>query len=171
MNETRTLATWAATLELDEVPGDVREFARSFILDNLGCQIAGARLPWSQAYYKVLSGTRSGTHSTVAYFGNKLAPDDAAFINSAFNHSNETDGSHLRSSTHPGSVAVPAALALGEYAQADGRKFLTAVIAACEVQIRIGWGVRTSPGGARPSSAGGRGPLRRGGGRRGPDGV
>ena len=139
MNETRTLATWAATLELDEVPGDVREFARSFILDNLGCQIAGARLPWSQAYYKVLSGTRSGTHSTVAYFGNKLAPDDAAFINSAFNHSNETDGSHLRSSTHPGSVAVPAALALGEYAQADGRKFLTAVIAACEVQIRIGW--------------------------------
>lgn len=139
MNETRTLARWVANLRLRDVPDEVREHARRFILDNFGCQIAGATLPWSQAYHEVIRKTRSGTHSTVAYFGDRLSPDDAAFINSTFNHANETDDTHLKSPTHPGSIAVPAALAMAEYARADGEKLLAAVIAAYEIQIRISW--------------------------------
>ena len=139
MNETRTLANWTASLRYDGIPENVREHARRFILDNFGCQIAGATLPWSQAYYDVIRKTRSGVHSTVAYFGDKLAPDDAAFVNSTFNHANETDDTHLKSPTHPGGIAVPAALALAEYAKADGGKFLVAVVAAYEIQIRISW--------------------------------
>ncbi len=139
MNETRTLAAWAAGLKLPVVPDNVKEHARRFILDNFGCQIAGATLSWSQAYYNVMRRTRSGTHSTVAYFGDKLSPDDAAFINSAFNHANETDDTHLKSPTHPGGIAVPAALAMAEYAQADGARLLAAVVAAYEIQIRIAW--------------------------------
>ncbi len=139
MNETQTLATWTSRLKLGDIPEKIREQARLFLLDNLGCQIAGALMPWSQSYYNVLKKTRSGTHSTVAYFGDKLAPDDAAFINSAFTHSNESDGTHRKSNNHPGSVAVPAALAVAEYANADGAHFLTAVIAAYELQIRVAW--------------------------------
>ncbi|MBI4190983.1 MAG: MmgE/PrpD family protein [Betaproteobacteria bacterium] len=139
MNETRTLATWVAGLRLSDVPDNVKVHARRFILDNFGCQIAGAMLPWSQTYYDVIRKTRSGTHSTVAYFGDKFAPDDAAFLNSAFNHANETDDTHLKSPTHPGGVAVPAALAIAEYAKADGAKLLAAVIASYEIQIRISW--------------------------------
>jgi 2-methylcitrate dehydratase PrpD len=139
MNETRTLATWTANLKLNQIPETVREHARRFILDNLGCQVAGATLPWSQTYYDVIRKTRSGTHCTIAYFGDKFAPDDAAFINSTFNHANETDDTHLKSPTHPGGIAVPAAQALAEYAKSDGAKFLAAVIAAYEIQIRISW--------------------------------
>src|SRR5688572_7615956 len=139
MHETRTLAAWTANLRLQDIPGDVREHAQRFILDNFGCQIAGATLPWSQSYYEVIRKTRSGTHCTVAYFGDKLSPDDAAFVNSTFNHANETDDTHLKSPTHPGGIAVPAALAMAEYAKANGAKFLEAVIAAYEIQIRISW--------------------------------
>ena len=139
MHESKTLATWVAGLQLSDVPQDVREHARRFILDNFGCQIAGATLPWSQTYYNVLRATRSGSPSTVAYFGDKLAPDDAAFLNSTFNHANETDDTHLKSPTHPGGIAVPAALALAEYAKAGGDRLLLAVIAAYEIQIRISW--------------------------------
>lgn len=139
MNESRILADWVAGLRLSDVPEEVRAHARRFILDNFGCQIAGATLPWSQAYYNVLRATRSGSASTVAYFGDKLAPDDAAFVNSTFNHANETDDTHLKSPTHPGGIAVPAALALAEHAQASGDKLLLAVIAAYEIQIRISW--------------------------------
>lgn len=139
MNETRTLAEWAAGLRTADIPENVKEHARRFILDNFGCQIAGATLSWSQAYHDVVRRTRSGTHSTVAYFGNKLAPDDAAFVNSAFNHANETDDTHLKSPTHPGGIAVPAALAMAEYAGANGDKLLAAVVAAYEIQIRISW--------------------------------
>ncbi|MBI4190402.1 MAG: MmgE/PrpD family protein [Betaproteobacteria bacterium] len=139
MNETRTLADWVATLRYEDIPETVREHARRFILDNLGCQIAGATVAWSKTYYDVIRGTRSGTHSTVTYFGDRLAPDDAAFLNSAFNHANETDDTHLKSPTHPGSIAVPAAVAMAEYAKADGKALVAAVVAAYEAQIRISW--------------------------------
>lgn len=139
MNETRTLATWVANLETQDIPRDVCRQAKLFVLDNIGCMVAGALLPWSKSYYDTLTRTRSGSHSTVAYFGDKLAPDDAAFLNSAFTHSNESDGTHRKSNNHPGSVAIPAALAVGEYSRADGARFLAAFIAAYEVQIRIAW--------------------------------
>ena len=139
MNETRTLADWAAGLKLADVPPKVRDYAKRFILDNVGCQIAGAVLPWSKTYYDVMKATRSGSHATVVYFGDKMAPDDAAFLNSTFNHANETDDTHLKSPTHPGGIAVPAAQAMAEYAKATGDKMLLAVIVAYEIQIRISW--------------------------------
>ena len=139
MNETRTLAHWAAGLRLDDVPSQVRDYAKRFILDNFGCQIAGATLPWSQTYYDVMKATRSGSHATVSYYGDKMSPDDAAFLNSTFNHANETDDTHLKSPTHPGGIAVPAATAMAEYAKATGEKLLVAVIVAYEIQIRISW--------------------------------
>lgn len=139
MNETRTLANWVAGLRHEPIPASVREHAKRFILDNLGCQIAGATLPWSQSYYDVIRRTRRGSHSTVTYFGDKLSPDDAAFINSAFNHANDTDDTHLKSPTHPGSVAMPASLAMAEYTTASGEDLLVAVIAAYEIHIRISW--------------------------------
>lgn len=139
MNETRTLASWSADLKLNDVPEKVRDYAKRFILDNFGCQIAGATLPWSQTYYDVMKATRSGTHATVSYFGDKMSPDDAAFLNSTFNHANETDDTHLKSPTHPGGIAVPAATAMAEYAKATGEKLLLAVIVAYEIQIRISW--------------------------------
>ena len=46
MNETRTLATWASGLQLSDIPDTVKDHARRFILDNFGCQIAGATLSW-----------------------------------------------------------------------------------------------------------------------------
>jgi 2-methylcitrate dehydratase PrpD len=139
MNETRTLTEWAINLRYEDIPEEVREHARRFILDNFGCQIAGATLPWSKSYYDVIRNTRSGHHATVAYYGEKFAPDDAAFLNSAFNHANETDDTHLKSPTHPGGIAVPAALAMAEYGNATGRQLLVAVVAAYEIQIRISW--------------------------------
>ena len=139
MNETRTLAEWVTSLRLEDIPETVKEHARRFLLDNFGCQIAGATVPWSRQYYDVIRRTRSGSHSTVAYHGDKLAPDDAAFINAAFNHANETDDTHLKSPTHPGQIAVPTALAVAEYANANGAQLLLGVIAAYEVMIRLSW--------------------------------
>jgi 2-methylcitrate dehydratase PrpD len=139
MNETKTLASWAARLRLADVPQEVQDHAKRFILDNFGCQIAGATLPWSKTYYDVMKATRSGTHATVSYYGDRMSPDDAAFLNSTFNHANETDDTHLKSPTHPGGIAVPAATAMAEYAKATGEKLLVAVIVAYEIQIRISW--------------------------------
>lgn len=139
MNETKILAEWVADLELTAMPQRVVDSTKMFILDNIGCIIGGATVPWSSTYYNVLRRTRSGHHSTVAFFGDKMSPDDAAFLNSTFNHANETDDTHLKSPTHPGGIATPASLALAEYAAASGKDMLLAMIAAYEMQIRISW--------------------------------
>lgn len=139
MRESRTIAEWVAGLRYEDIPGDILEHARRFILDNIGCQIAGATLPWSHAYYEMLKRTRSGDGATIAYFGDRLAADEVAFINSAFNHANETDDTHLKSPTHPGNIAVPVSLAMAEYAKGDGKKLLLGVIVAYEIHIRVSW--------------------------------
>lgn len=139
MDETKILAKWASSLRLEDIPDTVKEHARRFLLDNFGCQIAGATLPWSRQFYDVIRNINSGRHSTVAYFGDTMAPDDAAFLNATFNHANESDDTHLKSPTHPGQIAVPCALAIAEYANASGKQLLLGVIAAYEVMIRLSW--------------------------------
>lgn len=139
MGETKILADWISGLRFEDIPDAVREHARRFLLDNIGCQLGGAPLPWSRSYYDVLGRTRSGTHSTVAYFGTKLPPDEAAFLNSAFNHANEADDTHLKSPTHAGNIAVPVSVAMGEFAKTDGKRLMLAIIAAYEMQIRVSW--------------------------------
>lgn len=139
MHESRELAEWAASLQYRDMPDPVREKIRISILDNIGCQIAGATLPWSKAYFDAITTTRSGDQATVVYYGTRLSPDDAAFLNSAFNHANEMDDTHFKSPTHPGGIAVPAALAMAEYMHTTGQQLVAAVAAAYEVQIRIAW--------------------------------
>lgn len=141
MDETRALASFVCNLRYDNLPPDVRAHSKRFILDNIGCQIAGATLPWSKTYYDLLTETRSGDGATIVHYGTRLAADDAAFLNSTFNHANEIDDTHLKSPTHPGAVAVPAALAIMEYAKGTGKDLVTAVAAAYEIQIRISWAV------------------------------
>jgi 2-methylcitrate dehydratase PrpD len=139
MHETRLLAEWAANLRYADIPEVVLNKTRLFVLDNLGCQIAGATLPWSKAFHGAITETRSGSSSTVVFYGGKLSPDDAAFLNSAFNHANEMDDTHFKSPTHPGGIAVPAAFAMAEHTQNNGKELLVAIVAAYELQIRIAW--------------------------------
>ena len=129
MNETRQLAEWVSDLDLKAMPQRVVDSIKIFLLDNIGCIIGGATVPWSSTYYNVIRQTRSGHHSTVAFFGDKMSPDDAAFLNSTFNHANETDDTHLKSPTHPGATATPASLALAEYAASSGKDLMLAMIA------------------------------------------
>ena len=79
MNETRTLATWASGLNYKAIPEDVREHARSFILDNLGCQIAGAvqEIPlddFARAFFGVQDGRITPLPYTFDYVVATLNP-------------------------------------------------------------------------------------------------
>ena len=55
MHETRTIAEWAIDLKLVDIPETVKDHARCFILDNFGCQVAGATLPRSKGYREVIT--------------------------------------------------------------------------------------------------------------------
>ncbi len=80
MHETKQIAEWVTGLTLDKVPDTVVDHAKRFILDNLGCQLAGATLQWSRQYHDVVCRTNAGTHSTVTYYGDRLDPDRNVFV-------------------------------------------------------------------------------------------
>jgi 2-methylcitrate dehydratase PrpD len=66
------------------------------------------------------------------------APPVAALLNGLLGHSLDFDDTHAESSLHPSAPVVPAALAAGEMAGADGATVLAAIVAGYEVCCRLG---------------------------------
>lgn len=54
MGETVELARFSREIAGDGVPADVRRRAGLLLLDQVGCQIAGVQLPWSQRIHETI---------------------------------------------------------------------------------------------------------------------
>jgi 2-methylcitrate dehydratase PrpD len=141
MGETVELARFSRELPGESVPEPVRRRAALLLLDQIGCQIAGVQLPWSQRIYQTIRPLSATGRATVVGHPDRLCPDAAAFLNSAFGHSNESDDTHLKSPTHPGAVIIPAAVALAEEQGVPGRQLLDAIIVGYEVMLRVSYAV------------------------------
>jgi 2-methylcitrate dehydratase PrpD len=68
----------------------------------------------------------------------RLPAASAALVNGTMAHALDFDDTHLPSVLHPSASVVPAVLASGAAAGADGRRLLAAVAAGNEVTIRLG---------------------------------
>jgi 2-methylcitrate dehydratase PrpD len=144
VNETRALAESIASLKYTDLSSEVINKAKELILDNLGCQLAFATLPWSKIIYQYVQEKQGSKGcSTVSYYGLKTIVEDAAFANAAFGHGFEMDDDESHTTSHPGVVIIPAALAMGEAQGISGREFLVAVIAGYDTMLRVGMAART----------------------------
>jgi 2-methylcitrate dehydratase PrpD len=145
MNETKQLAQFIANIKYEDLSTQVVEKTRGLILDQLGCQLAFATLPWSQAVYQYIKEkTGSRGKSTIAYYGLKTNIEDAAFVNATFGHGFEMDDTEMHTLTHPGVIVIPSAMALGETKKISGKEFITAVVAGYDAMIRVASASRTS---------------------------
>ena len=155
-DETRELATFAATLTHEQIPQHARARALDLLVDQLGCEIGCCELPWAKQVrntYRKFGGVPEAT--TVAY-GDRLPVISAAYINSTFGHSFDYDDSNHLTRGHAGAELIPALMAIAERDHVSGRDFLTALIATYEVRGRIGWAVSrkmVQQGGPHPSTA------------------
>lgn len=141
MGETVELARFTGQMSADAVPEPVRRRAAMLLLDQIGCQIAGVQLPWSQRIYEAIRPLSATGGATVVGYPDRLNPDAAAYLNSAFGHSNESDDTHLKSPTHPGAVIIPAAVALAEAHGVPGGRLIDAIIVGYEVMLRVSYAV------------------------------
>ena len=82
-------------------------------------------------------GTGPGT-ATLIGDGERVHVEQAAFANAVLMHARAQDDTHYPSQTHPGTAVIPAALAMGEHAEADGARFLAAIVAGYEVATAVG---------------------------------
>lgn len=144
MNETRALAESIAALKYSDLSPEVIRKAKELILDNLGCQLAFAPLPWSKIIYQYIQEKHGGKEtSTLTYYGLRTLAEDAAFANATFGHGFEMDDDESHTTSHPGVVIIPAALAMGEAQGISGKDFLVAVVAGYDAMLRVGIASRT----------------------------
>lgn len=138
---TQRLAAFASSLAFEQIPQEVVDKIKLCILDNLGCAIFGASLPAMQKL--TAAAAAEGASPKAAVFGAPLRTSAslAALLNGTSAHAFQLDEIHIESTLHPGSLALPAALALAEAkagGKTTGRDLITALAAGYEVGIRVG---------------------------------
>jgi len=136
---TATLAAFAAELAFDAIPHAVVRKMEDLLVDWFGSAVAGhgARPVQSIAAFAMAMGPQSGLSELIV---NRTAtsPYLAAMANAAASHVAEQDDVHNGAVFHPGTVVLPAAVAVAQAIGASGIQLLTASIAGYEVGIRVG---------------------------------
>jgi 2-methylcitrate dehydratase PrpD len=139
-----TLAAFAATLRVQDIPAPVVRRTEDLFLDWLGSTLAGksARAVQAIERYALAMGPalRAGDEggAEVLISRRLTSPHFAAMVNAAASHVVEQDDVHNGSVFHPAAVVFPAALATAQAIGCSGRELLAASVAGYEVGIRVG---------------------------------
>ncbi|WP_431107530.1 MmgE/PrpD family protein [Variovorax paradoxus] len=135
----KVLATFAAELELADIPAPVLRRTEDLMLDWLGSVLAArtARPVRSIERFAQMMGPADGP-SEILTSRRASSPVFAALVNAAASHYVEQDDVHNGSVFHPAAVVIAPALAVAQSIGASGSQLLTAVVAGYEVGIRVG---------------------------------
>ncbi len=143
---TRYMAGFIHATTADDLPADVVALGKKSILDGLGLALSGSIAESGHLVRRHLDqlGLSEGP-ATVIGTPLKVAPRFAAFANGVGIHADDYDDTQLAVApdrvygllTHPTAPALPAALAMGELAGADGRTAMLAYHLGVEVECKI----------------------------------
>lgn len=134
---TAGLAHTASRIAFSALPASTIECAKDLVVDHLGVALRGWTLPWTTIVRETALAERAAPVAML-YDGGRTSARNAALVNGTAGHALELDDTHDRSLTHPGSVVIPAALAVGEDVGATGAQVLAAIVAGYDVQCRLG---------------------------------
>jgi 2-methylcitrate dehydratase PrpD len=138
-NATRDLARFCAELRYGDIPAAVVEHMKLSILDSIGVCLHGVTLPWTQHVQAMVEAERAQPQAAIFGSGKKTSVANAVLVNSTAGHAFELDDIHKESIIHPGSLALPVAIAFAEaQAKGSGRDLITAMVAGYEVGARVG---------------------------------
>jgi 2-methylcitrate dehydratase PrpD len=141
---TLALGQFAASLQGDSLPGDVKTTLGELFLDYIRVASIGAGMPWSAWSDAYMSHLGGHGRAAVLFQPQRRDPVRAAFLNATYAGSIDADDTHVGSMLHPGSIVFSAALALADEVGAGGKGFIAAVAAGYEAMIRIGLSIQPS---------------------------
>ncbi|MEK7210759.1 MAG: MmgE/PrpD family protein [Candidatus Binatota bacterium] len=131
------LSEYVAAASGRNLPPEVAAKAKHHILDTIGAMVSGSKLKPGRLAIKYAR-TQRGKREAAVIGSNLMLPAiTAALVNGILAHADETDDTHWRSRTHPGCAIIPAALAIGERENKDGRTLINAVVAGYDVGCRL----------------------------------
>src|SRR5438552_9469038 len=138
-NVTEALASFAASLQYENVPERVREHCKNLLLDALACAVAGHRGEETQQVAALASALAQSNESTVIG-GEALSLAGATILNGYLVTAVTMCDVHRPTLTHITPEVMPPALAIAERDGASGRELMVALVAGMEVMTRIGIG-------------------------------
>jgi 2-methylcitrate dehydratase PrpD len=136
---TTELARAYHALSFDDVDDETRDAVEVALLDVLGNLLAGTQERQHRTIVDVI-GDRAGVSGDATLVGtaDSVSPETAAFANAATAHIVVQDDAHRSSGTHPGTVVIPTAFAVGEATEATGEEVFAAIVAGYDVIGRLG---------------------------------
>ncbi|MEM8579619.1 MAG: MmgE/PrpD family protein [Pseudomonadota bacterium] len=137
---TRQLADFVAQTSYDDLPSEVVEQAKLFILDTLGCALGGRiqakeEVSWVTGF---ATDQKAAGQSTIFGEATKTNAVTAAMTNGAMVHTIDFDDTHMPSISHLGSSLVATTFALGEELLSTGKEIIEAFVLGFDVAGRIG---------------------------------
>ena len=122
------LAANVAKVKYGDLPEDVVEITKKFILDTLGCAIAGSSAPGCSTVVDLIKDWGGKEESTIMVYGGKVIALHAAFVNSVMVQALDLDDVHEGAPLHANVCVLPAALAMAEReGNVSGKDLITAV--------------------------------------------
>ncbi|GER91917.1 2-methylcitrate dehydratase [Dictyobacter vulcani] len=137
MTQVEQLAAFVVRMKYEDLSQDARQQLKIRIIDALGCAI-GALEGQPIKQLRAQLDDFGGNPLTTLIGGGKTSPDRAALYNSALVRYLDYNDSYIakKETCHP-SDNLGAVLAASEYAQRDGKDFMTALAMAYQVQCRL----------------------------------
>lgn len=131
------LAAWCSNLRLADVPAPVRAIAKHCLIDTLGVALAGSRTQVARYAAQVQELSAAAGHSTLLGRPGGLTPGAAAFANAVAGHALDFDDNSYAGFVHASVIIAPAALAMAQMLDMDGRGLLSAFIAGAECEYAL----------------------------------
>lgn len=144
----------AAAARLDDLDEATRRALLSATFDAFGIAAGGEVAPSVAPSLAALLEVAGAGDVPVPWWGQRLAPPDAAFALSLLIHAWDFDDTHDAAVLHACAVTVPAAYATAYASDASGTRFLEGVLAGSEVVLRLSLAVGAQPGVIRTAGLG-----------------
>ncbi len=141
MDQLGRLVDFACSLNVEAVPGEVRDAARYCVLDTVGSALGAVKygeIPDLVTEFSRWASKEIGSAAAVWGQGSRADAFTALLLNGMMGHALELDDVHAESKSHVGAVVVATGWTVADALGLCGRDMLEAVIAGYEVMARIG---------------------------------
>lgn len=135
---TRQFAEYASKLRYEDLPAEVVEKVKHFILDLAGIALrASCDADSTPSIRNTFLSMAAPGEVTVIGLNETVHPAHAALINGSFAHSLDFDDTHREGSLHPGASVIPAVLAVAENEGISGKRVITAITVGYDVTCKL----------------------------------
>ncbi len=132
------LATFAATLRLEDIPEHVRHEARRSLVNIFATALAGSREPAVDITIRTMAPYAGSRTATLVGRSEGGDPALAAFVNAMSANIHDFDDTHQATVMHPAAPVFAALFAQAEAGRLSGADVLRGFVAGGEVECRIG---------------------------------